>query len=179
MNPLTGITEYLVGLEKKLRLLAWTRGAAIFGGAALAATVLLVMIIRQFSFSDPIVFWARVALFLVVAAAVSAGLVFPLLQLNRYRAARRAEKEFPQFQERLLTFTERSKEKADDPFLPLLAADALSVARTADTDEVAPRSWLLSFASAGGGGPAGGVWRGGGGGGGEGWRGGALCGVAV
>ena len=68
MNPLTGITEYLAGLEKKLRLLAWTRGAAIFGGAALLTTVLLVLVIHKFSFSDPSVFWARVLLFLVVAA---------------------------------------------------------------------------------------------------------------
>ncbi len=57
MNPLIGITEYLAGLEKKLRLLAWTRGAAIFGGAALLATVLLVMVLHKFSFSDPSVFW--------------------------------------------------------------------------------------------------------------------------
>src|ERR1700676_2333971 len=149
MNPLTGITEYLAGLEKKLRLLAWTRGAAIFGGAALLTTVLLVLVIHKFSFSDPSVFWARVLLFLVVAAAISAGLVVPLLRLNRNRAARRAEQQFPQFQERLLTFTERSKDKADDPFLPLLAADALKVANTADSEEVAPRSWLVSFASAG------------------------------
>ena len=134
MNPLTGITAYLAALEKKLRLLAWTRGAAIFGGAALLSTILLVMIIRQYAFSDPSVFGARVVLFLVIAAAISAGLVWPLLQLNRNRTARRAEKEFPQFQERLLTFTERSCTQADDPFLPLLAADALKVASTADTE---------------------------------------------
>jgi len=149
MNPLTGITEYLAGLEKKLRLLAWTRGTAIFGAAALITTVLLVLFIKQFAFSDPSVFWARVLLFLAVAAAISAGLVVPLLRLNRGRAARRAEQEFPQFQERLLTFTERAKTKADDPFLPLLAADALNVAKTADSDAVAPRSWIVSFASAG------------------------------
>ena len=149
MNPLTGITAYLAALEKKLRLLAWTRGAAIFGGAALIATVLLVMIIRQYAFSDPSVFGARVALFLVIAAAISAGLVWPLLRLNRHRTACRAEQQFPQFQERLLTFTERSRMQADDPFLPLLAADALKVASTADTQEVAPKSWLVSFASAG------------------------------
>src|ERR1043166_4081230 len=149
MNPLTGITEYLAGLEKKLRLLAWTRGTAVFGGAALIATVSLVMIVHQYAFSDPSVFWARLLLFLVVAAALSAGLVVPLLRLNRHRAARRAEQEFPQFQERLLTFAERSREKADDPFLPLLAADALKVANTADSEAVAPKSWLLSFASAG------------------------------
>src|ERR1035438_9226723 len=149
MNPLTGITEYLAGLEKKLRLLAWSRGAAILGGAALVTTVLLVMIVHRFSFSDPSVFWARVLLFLAVAAAISAGLVVPLLRLNRNRAARRAEQQFPQFQERLLTFTERAKTQADDPFLPLLAADALNVARTADNDSFAPKSWLVSFASAG------------------------------
>src|SRR5580698_11289866 len=132
MNPLTGITAYLAAIERKLRLLAWTRGAAIFGGAALIATVLLVIIIRQYAFSDPSVFGARVVLFLVIAAAISAGLVWPLLRLNRNRTAHRAEQQFPQFQERLLTFTERSNTKADDPFLPLLAADALRVANTAD-----------------------------------------------
>jgi hypothetical protein len=149
MNPLTGITDYLAGLEKKLRLLAWTRGAAIFGGAALLATVLLVVIINRFAFSGPSVFWARMALFLVVAAAISIGLVVPLLRLNRHWAAKRAEKQFPQFQQRLLTFTERAKTQPDDPFLPLLAGDALNVARTADSESLAPKSWVVSLASAG------------------------------
>ena len=149
MNPLTGISEYLARLENKLRLLAWTRGAAIFGGASLITTVLLVIVINKFAFSNPSVFWARVLLFLAVAAAISLGLVIPLLRLNRHWAAKRAEKEFPQFQERLVTFTERSKTQSEDPFLPLLAEDALKVAGTADSESIAPKRWVVSFASAG------------------------------
>ena len=42
MNPLLGLTEYLQKLERNFRLLAYSRGAAMIGGAALIFTVILV-----------------------------------------------------------------------------------------------------------------------------------------
>ena len=148
MNPLAGLTEYLHKVEKSLRFLTLTRGAAVVGGAALVVTVALVLIANQFAFSNPSVFWSRVLLFLAVAGAICAGLVVPLLRLNRRRAAKRAEQRYPEFQERLLTFTEKSQQNAADPFLPLLAADALDLAKKREHEPLVPKSWLISFGSA-------------------------------
>ncbi|MCU1258425.1 MAG: hypothetical protein JWO80_1310 [Bryobacterales bacterium] len=147
MNPLLGLTEYLRKLERNLRFLAVTRGAAIIGGAALLVTVVLVVVANHFSFSGPSVFWSRVLLFLAIAAVLTAGLIVPLVRLNRRWTARRAEERFPEFQQRLLTFTEKSKQNASDPFLPLLAADALEVANRR-SEPIVPRSWIVSFGSA-------------------------------
>ena len=147
MNPLLGLTEYLQKLERNFRLLAYSRGAALIGGAALLFTVILVLIANQFAFSDPSVFWSRIILFLAIAVALGIGLVIPLMRLNRRWAARQAEHKIPGFQERLLTFTEKSQQNAEDPFLPLLASDALAVAER-NPEPIVPQSWIVSFASA-------------------------------
>jgi hypothetical protein len=83
-----------------------------------------------------------------LALALGIGLVVPLLRLNRRNAARETERKFPEFEERLLTFTERVRTNPEDPFLPLLAADTLEVARQAEPARVAGRNRILSFISA-------------------------------
>ena len=70
-------------------------------------TVLLVWIINRYAFSSASVLVARILLFISVATAVAFGLVIPILNLNRRNAARRAERTFPDFQERLLTLAEK------------------------------------------------------------------------
>jgi len=150
MNPLTGVSDYLRRIERRLRLLAFTKGAAITAAAALVFTVLAVLLANAFSFSDPSVTTARVLLFLALALALGIGLVVPLLRLNRRHAARETERQFPAFQERLLTFTERAQSNPDDPFLPLLAADTLEVSRKAEPTRVAGRNRILSFVSTAG-----------------------------
>ncbi|HUO27993.1 MAG TPA: hypothetical protein VMU80_02155, partial [Bryobacteraceae bacterium] len=132
MNPLTGLTDYLGKVERRLRLLAFTKGAAIIAAVALVVTVLAVLLANAFAFSGASVTSARVLLFIALALALGAGLVVPLLRLNRRHAARTAEQQFPEFEERLLTFAERSRTNPEDPFLPLLAADTLAVTRTAE-----------------------------------------------
>ena len=145
MNPLTGLTDYLGRVERRLRVLAFTKGAAITAAAALVFTVLAVLLANAFAFSDPSVAGARVLLFVALALALGIGLVVPLLRLNRRNAARETEQKFPEFEERLLTFTERARTNPDDPFLPLLAADTLAVARQAEPARVAGRNRILSF----------------------------------
>lgn len=145
MNPLAGLTEYLGRVEHRLRALAFTRGAAVIAIAALLFTVLGVLFANHFAFSGPSVLGARITLFLALALAVAAGLVFPMVTLNRRQAARRAEQAFPQFEERLLTLTERSG--SDDPFLNLLAADTLEVARDTEPEQVAAGKWIAGLAS--------------------------------
>src|ERR1039458_3030686 len=148
MNPLMSLTDYLRRVERRLRILALSKGAAITAAAALVFTVLAVLLANAFAFSDPSVTTARVLLFVALALALGIGLVVPLLRLNRRNAARETELKFPEFEERLLTFTERVRTNPEDPFLPLLAADTLEVARQAELARVAGRNRILSFISA-------------------------------
>ena len=148
MNPLTGLTDYLRRVERRLRVLAFTKGAAITAAAALVFTVLAVLVANAFAFSDHSVTTVRVLLFVALALALGIGLAVPLLRLNRRNAARETERKFPAFEERLLTFTERAQTNPDDPFLPLLAADTLEVTRKAEPARVAGSNRILSFVSA-------------------------------
>src|SRR5260370_17443384 len=129
MNPLDRLSEYLRSIEKRLRVLTWTRGAAIAAGAALISTVILVMIANSFAFSHSSLLASRTVLFLALALALGAGLLVPLLRLNTRKAAREAEEKFPEFEQRLLTFTERAKSGPSDPFRELLPANTLQAAR--------------------------------------------------
>jgi len=91
VNPLNGLTEYLGRVERRLRVLAVSRGAALMAAAALIFTVIGVLLANAFAFSDPSVTWARVLVFVALALAVSIGLIVPLLRLNRRNAARATE----------------------------------------------------------------------------------------
>ena len=137
MNPLDRLSEYLGAIERRLRLIALTRGIAVTAGMALALTIVAVLVINQFAFSNGSVIGARVFLFLGLAFAIAAALVIPVIRLNRRNAARRAEARYPQFEERLLTFTERIENNPSDPFLALLADDTLRVAEQAEPKNVA------------------------------------------
>jgi hypothetical protein len=136
LNALDQLNAYLQRLESRLRLLAFSKGTSLVTVSALLVTVLLVWIINRYAFSPTSLLWARVLLFFSVGTAIAFGLVIPLLRLNRRNAARRAEKQFPEFQQRLLTLAENSA--APDPFLQLLAGDAMKVARDHQPDRLAP-----------------------------------------
>ena len=88
-------------------------------------------------------------LFLGVGGAIAALLVVPLMRMNRRRAAQLVEQQHPGFDQRLLTFTERSRDNASDPFLPLLAEDALLVARGAEPEHLIDKNLFIRFASLG------------------------------
>src|SRR5471030_3550886 len=141
MKPLDRLSEYLGAIERRIRLLALTRGAAVTAALALVLTVVAVLVANQFAFSNPSVIGARVFLFLGLALALAAALIVPVIRLNRRRAAREAERKCPQFEERLLTFTEKMETHPGDPFLELLAADTLAVSQdAAQTAEPQTRS---------------------------------------
>ena len=144
MNPLDQLNGYVGRLESRLRWAAVSRGAALAAGTALLITVTLILITNAFAFSETSLFWARVALFLAVAAAVGFGLLWPLMTLNRRRAARRAESLYPEFQERLLTYVESGPNR--DPFVELLASDAAGIAERSEPAKLAPAGRLLAFA---------------------------------
>src|SRR5436190_11105420 len=137
MKPLDRLSDYLGAIERRLRFVALSRGAAVTAIAALMLTVVAVLLANQFAFSNGSVLGARVLLFLGLAFALAAALIVPVIRLNRRHAAREAENAYPQFEERLLTFTERVDQRPNDPFLELLAADTLEVAQQAAPREVA------------------------------------------
>lgn len=149
MNSLERLNHYLAKLEWRLRLAAWVRGAALASASALGATLLLAPASNAFAFAGWSVTAARVALFLVLALAVGFGLAAPLILLNRRRVARRAEREFPAFGQRLLTLAERRDSAGEQPFLELLAADTLEVASGAEAGRIVPSRRLLGLGAAG------------------------------
>lgn len=146
MSAQDRLESYLEQVKKRLRLGMLARGAAIVVSAALAATVVLVLVTNAFGFSDRSLLSARGALVLVLALAAGFGIALPLYGLNRRRAARRAEIAFPQFEQRLVTFAERDPRQRE-PFIELLAADTLELARTAKPAHLVPdRKLLLALA---------------------------------
>ena len=108
MSTREQLNQYLRGLETRLRWMTVSKGVAIAAGVALGATIALVLITNALAFSTTSMVLARVILFLSLALALGLALVLPLLRLNERRAAGREESEFPEFEERLLTFVERS-----------------------------------------------------------------------
>src|SRR5215475_14323932 len=145
MKPLDRLSEYLGAIERRMRLLALTRGAAVTAAMALTLTVVAVLVANSFAFSNNSVIGARLFLFLGLAFALAAALIVPIIRLNRRNAARQAEQRYPQFEERLLTFTERLETTPHDPFLELLADDTLTVAQQAAPKEVTKTAVLFSF----------------------------------
>jgi hypothetical protein len=142
------LNSYIEQLEKRLRLGAMLRGAAILTSVALAATVVLVLITNAFAFSRWSITSARVVLLFAIVLAISFGIAVPLNALNRRRAARKAEAVFPEFQERLVTFAERDAQTRE-PFLDLLAADTLNVARASEPSQLVPDRKLATFVGVG------------------------------
>ena len=148
MSARQQLNSYLNRLEARLRTGAAVRGAAVLTSVALVTTVLLVLITNSFAFSGGSMIGARIVLILALAAAVALGLALPLYALNARRTARKAEDVFPQFDQRLLTFAERDPDRKD-PFMELLAADTLQVARAAEPAQLVSDGKLFVILSAG------------------------------
>ena len=139
---------YIHQLHQRLRLGVSLRGVAILTATALITTVFLVLILNKFAFPVRGLIGARSLLLIVLAGAAGLALALPLLRLTRRRTTVVAESAYPEFQQRLLTFDDREK-KGSDPFLELLAADTLSVARDAQPANLLPNNKLYFLAGAG------------------------------
>ena len=135
------LQAYIAQLEHRLRWSTLLRGLAILAGSALIATLVLVAIANALAFSRGSVTAARFGLILILVVAAAAGLALPLRRLTRRRAVGTAETAFPQFEQRLTTFVERD---GKDPFIDLLAGDALRVAKSAPPEHMVTegRLWL-------------------------------------
>ena len=115
---------------------------------ALITTIFLVLILNAFAFPVRGLTGARSLLLLILALAAAFGLALPMRRLTRGRATAVAESAYPEFQQRLLTFDDREK-RGNDPFLELLAADTLSVAKNVPPANLAPNNHLYFLAGAG------------------------------
>src|SRR5215469_12609200 len=148
MSKRDQLDSYLKQLQKRFRLDALLRGAAILTSVALVATVILVLVTNALAFSKGSLAGARIVLFLAVAVALGLGLTLPLLAIDHRRAAKRAEAAFPPFQQRLLTLVDRDA-GGPDPFMELLAADTLDLARKAEPTWLVPSGKLAGSLAAG------------------------------
>src|SRR5580658_304945 len=148
MSSREQVHAYIAQLEQRLRWSTVLRGLAILTCGALVATLVLVTIANALAFSHGSVTAARFALILILAIAAAAGLALPLRRLTRHRAVETAEAAFPQFQQRLTTFTERD---GQDPFIDLLAGDTLEVAQSAEPRQMVTdrRLWISVGTSVG------------------------------
>jgi hypothetical protein len=156
MSKRKQLNLYVRQVQQRLRLDAGLRGAAVVASTALAATVILTLILNAYAFPQGGLTPARLALLAVVLAAVCLGLAWPLWRLSVRRSVGRAEAAYPEFQQRLVTFTEKENEAEDAPagsevFLELLAADTLKIADSDVTrpEGLAPRNRLLALLGAG------------------------------
>src|SRR5690349_2410472 len=137
------LDSYIKQLQRRLRVGAVLRGTAIFTSAALALTVILVLLANHFAFASWTLTSSRVVLLLSLALAIGFGLAVPLYGLTSRRAASKAETAFPQFEQRLVTYAERDAAKKE-PFIDLLAADTLEMSRGAEAKQLVPDTTLLA-----------------------------------
>jgi hypothetical protein len=142
MTALQQLNAYLKDLERRLRILAASKGAAVSAACALVLTVVLVWIGNRYKFDAGLVLPFRVLLMAGVACAITFALALPVARLNRRRVTRLAESRITDFHERLLTVAERPD--AANPFTELVAEDALRVARENSTEQLIPSRTLYA-----------------------------------
>ncbi|WP_263355155.1 hypothetical protein [Acidicapsa acidisoli] len=142
------LNSYIAQLQKRLRLGAWLRGAAIFTGTALVVTVALVLVLNQLAFPAQGVTLSRVVILAVLAAAAVFGIALPIKRLTEAQSVRHAETANPELGHRLTTFQERASQ-GNNPFLELLAADTLAYAQDAEPAILVPDKHLFALGGAG------------------------------
>jgi hypothetical protein len=147
MSRQNELNSYIARLQRRLRLGAWLRGAAIFTGTALIVTIALVLLLNHYAFPTHGIAGARLALLVVLFAVAGFGIALPLIRLTRARAVGQAEAAHPELEQRLMTFHER--ERDGDPFLELLAADTLSRTENATPSSLVPDNRIFAIGGAG------------------------------
>jgi hypothetical protein len=91
MSNHSELNSYIAQLQKRFRLGAWLRGAAIFTGTALVVTVVLALVLNRFAFPAHGVTAARLTIFMALAVAAVFGIALPLVRATREWAVRNAE----------------------------------------------------------------------------------------
>ena len=152
MSKRSELNLYIQRVQRRLRLDAGVRGAAVIAAVALTSTIVLTLILNAYAFPERGLTPARVALFCLVGIAVCAALAWPLWRLSRARAVARSEAAFPEFEQRLTTFSEKEKAGEANPqsglFLELLAADTLKVTNEAKPERLVTWKRVLALVAA-------------------------------
>src|SRR5690606_26148587 len=117
--------------------------------AAFAVTMVAVFFGIRRAFDEQFVLGARLALALVIAAAIAWLVAYPLRKLRRTRAIEAIEQRAPDFDGRLETYDGLSRADTGQrsPFLGLLAEDALKLARRIPIT-MKVKSWEISVPAA-------------------------------
>jgi hypothetical protein len=152
MSNRSQLSSYIAQLQRRLRLEAWFRGAAIFTGTALIVTIALVLLLNRLAFPAHGVAGARLALLAALAAAAALGIALPVVRLTRARAVRATESANPDLEQRLTTFHDREEHEQEgdaDPFVELLAADTLARTQYAPPSSLVPDNRLFALGGAG------------------------------
>jgi hypothetical protein len=149
MSNFAELNSYITQVRQRLRLSALLRGGAVFGGTALMVTVALVLVLNRLAFPAHGVVAGRLMILMALGTAAIFGLALPLRSLTLARVVRRLETRSPELEQRLTTFQDRSRERANDPFIELLAANTLPLTKEMEPALLVPGNRL--FALAGGG----------------------------
>ena len=138
------LNRYLERVKRRLLASAVLKGAAIATTVALLMTVLLVAINYRLDVQPQDWNWSRAFLFLSIAAALTFGIVMPVMLINRRRAAQRVEQEVPELDQRLITCLENKD--LSNPMVALVAEQAWEQARRVEPSQLVRSSWMASFA---------------------------------
>jgi hypothetical protein len=153
MSKQSELNSYIAGLQQRLRMGTWLRGAAIFFATALTITIALVLVLNHFAFPAHGVTGARWALLCSLAATAAFGIALPLIRLTRSKTVSQAEAANPELEQRLTTFYEGDRKRFDslqaDPFLELLAADTLALTENVPASSMIPDNRLFALGGAG------------------------------
>lgn len=147
MTALDQLHTYFRTLERRLRLLAATRGLALTAALALLLTLLFVYIGNRFTFAPSAVLPLRIAVYALLGLGIAFLLARPVGKLTRRRVLHLAEQNAPGFEQRLLTVTQ--SKTAGAAWTELLAEDALRVARQHPTEQFAPSNFFYLFGGGG------------------------------
>ena len=128
MTAQSQLEAYLASFRHRLQALIVSRGAAVLAALALVITLVAVYFGIRRAFDHAFVYGARTVLVLLLAAVVVALLALPLRALKRTRGIRDIERRAPDFNGRLETYDGLTHGAPANPFLGLLAEDALKVA---------------------------------------------------
>src|SRR5215470_6912261 len=129
MTAQSQLEAYLAEFRRRLQALIVARGAALLGAAALAVTLVAVYIGIRRAFDHTFVYGARTVLVISLVAIAIGLLVLPLRKLRSTRAIPDIERRAPDFNGRLETYDGLTRAPQKNPFLGLLAEDALKLAR--------------------------------------------------
>lgn len=124
MNPILKLDQYLAAFGQRLRTLALLKGGAAFAGVLLVVSALGAWFSAESGFAGTTTNIFRVLLVLALTAVVLLLILDPLQKLKQ-QLSRTIEQRVPDFNGRIETWAQLKE--SNNPFLELLAEDALKV----------------------------------------------------